>query len=258
VGLDRVDGDRQPRGDLLVRETRRRELDDALLRGRELADRAAPARADARELRPREVGPARRVERVERVDGALERRPRDAPAAGAALRASEGEQRARGVDVQPALAVVAARAREGRNVGLVIACRETDQRLAPRGSRHGPWMLLPVAELAQPCGNGSRLVRVAELDARLDEIGLDRECARLVDALASRVLPDGAQPLPRLRRLARDERGDAERAQRLEDLASGTRAPRPPRAPAGPSHAPRRRARDPLRAARGSVGRWGR
>ena len=105
-------------------------------------------------------------------------------------------------------------------------------------------MLLPFGQLAQPIGDPVRLVELAELGQRLDELGRDREHPGLVDTLALRVLPDRAQALGGPRRLVREQRRRS-RAPAAPRACPGEppcprrgRSPRPPTAPPPPG-APR-------------------
>ena len=88
--------------------------------------------------------------------------------------------------------------------------------------------------------------QLAELDQRLDELRRDREDARLVDALALRVLPDRAEALGRRAPARAQQRGDPARPQGLEPVparAGRLRARRAPRAAqcSASSGGPRRR-----------------
>ena len=77
-------------------------------------------------------------------------------------------------------------------------------------------MVLPHRELGQPPGHGQRLVHLAELRERLDEIGRDGEGARVLHALALGVGPRPAQRLGGGLGLAREEPRDPEGTRGLE------------------------------------------
>ena len=116
-------------------------------------------------------------------------------------------------------------------------------------------MLLRLGERAQPRGHGARLVELAELHERLDQVRGDRERSGLVDALALACAPRPLEPLGGARRLVREQRREPERARRLEHLPAVAARLGLARAPAPPTAPPLPRARAPRRAARGSAGR---
>ena len=82
-----------------------------------------------------------------------------------------------------------------------------------RGVRPG---MIVAGQRPQAFRDGVRLVELAELGQRLDQIARDGERARLVDPLALRVLPHGAQVRGRKRRLVREQGRLPERARGLE------------------------------------------
>src|SRR5262245_56435289 len=72
VGLDRLRGHHQGRGDLLVRESLRHQLRHPRLRRGELVPAGGGAEADGVDLGTRPVGPARAAGGLEDVEGLVE------------------------------------------------------------------------------------------------------------------------------------------------------------------------------------------
>ena len=144
---------------------------------------------------------------------------RGAPLAQPALRASEAEQRARAIEAEAERAVgVAASASAVRRV-LAVAPGGEPTSAAQRSPSPGPTGWSRLGELAQAIRHGLRLLELAEVDERLDEIRRDRERARA----RRRPRAGGAPRRPRQALLGR-ARGrpraapDALRARRLEDV----------------------------------------
>ena len=84
-------------------------------------------------------------------------------------------------------------------------------------------MLLLLGQLAQAGGHLERLVVLADLSQRLDQIGRDRERPGVVHALALRVLPDVAQAFDRSRWLMGEQGGDPARPERFELVPADAR-----------------------------------
>ena len=113
-----------------------------------------------------------------------------------------GETRAGGVEAQAELLV-----RRRRRLGLPVRARERG--LHPR---------VVVGLRREPGADVGGLVVGAELSERLEQIGGDRERARLVDALTLAVGVHEPQMIRSRGRVAREQGGDAERAVGLQDL----------------------------------------
>ena len=211
VRLDRVHGDEQRERDLLVRRPCGREPRDLLLGLGELARSARGLRPPTRASSPRaSVRPAGRAERVEARRGRLERVARRAHCRAAPLRAAVREQQRAASKRSPSRSYSSA----APALSSSPPQRPRQRRAAPPAAR--PRMVRRGQRRSRSITAAPR--RLAELDERLDQVRRDRERARLVDALALAVRPDGAQVLRRARQVAREQRRDAERAGGPEHL----------------------------------------
>ena len=79
-------------------------------------------------------------------------------------------------------------------------------------------MFLRLGEPGQAVRHRGGLGQLAELDERLDEVGRDRERARIVDPLVDRVPPDAAEAGSRALGVAGVERGQSLRPEPVEDV----------------------------------------
>ena len=110
-----------------------------------------------------------------------------------------------------------------------------------------------LGELSQATRHRARLVQLARLHERLDQIGRNRERARIVHPFALEVLPDYAQALDRPAGLVCEQRRGPLCPQRPEQMPAGLRSLPRLRAPVPPSARPRPGDHDRRRAARGSA-----
>src|SRR4051812_14857701 len=212
MNLDGTNGDEEAAGDLLVGETVCRELDHAPLSRRQLVRPLfASAASDAHQLGTRLLRPAQGTQLVEPGRGLLERAACRAPLLHPALSPSESEAGARGVEAKPQRAVPVGGIGEIRRRLVEAGGRKPDESAAALRTRQTPWMFLLFREPAQALCHPSRLLELAQLYERLDQIGCNREGAGLVHSLALHVLPDGREALGCARRFGREQRSDPSR-----------------------------------------------
>ena len=179
----------------------------------------------------------------------LQQPAREAPAPAPARRPAQYEQRPGPVEREPEPLIAAGDLVRRRRL---VAPSSAVQR---RVREETPGMLLGDGEFAQPGSHDARLVGLARLQQRLDEIRRHGEGARVVNPLALGESPDAAQVAPGPRRVVGEQSRQTARPQRLQELPADCRSPPPRRSPPVPS-APSLPGRPgPLRAARSSARR---
>jgi hypothetical protein len=92
------------------------------------------------------------------------------------------------------------------------------ERPASRSAHPCPWVILLHGELLQAVGYPLRLAAHSDLDEGFDEVGSDRERARIVDTLPLRMCPYGGETRHRFCRLPGRERGEAACTHGLEPV----------------------------------------
>ena len=243
VELDRADGHDERLGDLLVREPLARRAPRRAARRASARRPAGGARRRARApSAPRRPSPASRARRTPRQRA--QRLPRRSPLPVPTLGAAEREQRP-GRARRETEAPYSRRRLELLRRRLVVRRARRDERgqrravASPQGCSCASASAPRGARRPRP-----RLLELAELDERLDEVRRDREGARVVHALALRVLPDpragsrppapararGARAIPSARSASsRSQRDPVCLARAIASSAQRTASPASPR-----------------------------
>src|SRR5262245_33947623 len=194
VPFDRLHGQEELVGDLLVRPAVRDQGGDALFGGGQGCGRRGPP-SDPRELARRPLAPRRRPEGLETIEGTLESLPSGPLLPASSQDGPEGQERPRAFERQPQLVEVGDRVLTRADALVRLPGSGREQSAAARGHGRSPSPAELVRSIEEGVGQLACALEIACGDERLDRVAEVAQHSRLEDPHFLDPLHEGLEPL---------------------------------------------------------------